>query len=200
MTSVRERILSLMEAGHFYPGPLGLPTTSPPVAAIRAARERFARQAAEAHGDIFEPTTDYRWTGFLFEAALAAWLREEGIPYERHGGVDRLPDFEIAGLAVGAKCRAWRWSRGAAPPVMWPSVQRIPDAVVFGAWDPDEETVTILGVAARRIVASATLVRKGQEIAPGVAARADNLRLEHERLTSPVAWIQDVYVERLQFA
>lgn len=202
--SVRARILSLMEAGHFYPGPLGLPTTTPPPAAIRVARERWKRMDAVTGPDIFEPTTDRRWTGPLFEAAFAAWLRSQRIPYERNGGVDRLPDFVVAGISVAAKVRSLRWSTVADPASIrfyWPLAQSVPSIVAWGAYDPDTTEVAVVGISERAAVMNGTVVRKGDEIVPGVEARADNLSVWLDSLRNPLAWLQDVYVSsELQFA
>jgi hypothetical protein len=198
-----------MEAGHFYPGPLGLPTTTPPASAIAVAREKWRRMDAATGPDIFDPvtTSDWRWCGALFEAAFAAWLREQRIPYDRHGGVDRLPDFVVAGISVAAKVRALRWERVqrqgvdlAAVRFFWPLAQSVPSTVVWGIYDPDSTEVSVAGFSDKATVLGGVVVRKGDEIVPGVEALADNLAVRFDSLRSPIAWLQDVYVAELQHA
>ena len=44
-----------------------------------------------------------RANGTLAELAVAAWLRRCGLDVEHHGGVDALPDLDVAGVALGVK-------------------------------------------------------------------------------------------------
>lgn len=44
--------------------------------------------------------------GFVGELALAGWLESQGVPFVRNGGLDDLPDFEIAGVPLALKTRS----------------------------------------------------------------------------------------------
>lgn len=180
----------------------GLPFTYPPDDAIAAARDRYREIASRSRrGDLFDPTTDHRWSGFLFEAVVSSWLRSESIPHVWNGGLDNLPDFEIAGIGVGAKSRAWSLTSADRPSFLWPVAQALPPAVIFGTFNPDDLGVTIYGVISGRAVSRSELLRAGvDEIAPGHLAKVDNYRVAAERLRSPLAWLQDLYVSRLQHA
>jgi hypothetical protein len=108
----------------------------------RSELSRIQERRAEVIGDVgyglFRGTP---WIGDAGERALALVLRSHGIPFVHHGGVDRLPDFEVAGRSVGVKTTTKR--KLAIVPA--PHIDHEWDWFVFAGWLERERAVELRG-------------------------------------------------------
>lgn len=146
--------------------------------AINVAKlERFAKDTH--HPNLFEQEEgNDRWVGDLAEAAFAHWLRAWGVPFAHNGGVDQRPDFIVAGMGVGMKCRT------VTTTMHTHYVVNVPDehmrrevgerTFFFAAYEERPNRLLLLGCMSReRFRAEATRVAAGSEMHAGLGKVAN---------------------------
>lgn len=134
---------------------------------------------------------DIAWAGFLFEDFLARWFTDLGLSFERHGGRDTRPDFEVEGRPLGARVRVYRPDIDMV--LTWPSVQNIPDEIIFGVYDRAASFIYIAGViTAERYREVAREVHKGEQVLPNFPAHVDVLVTDARSLTAPLTWVGEI--------
>lgn len=163
-----------------------------PLAVYEDDRERAERRARDQMQltPRFDPDTalDEMWPGYMAEDVLCGVLADQGIPCERNGGVDALPDLQIENVG-GADSKTqhihtgpWRSSYvvGYTPPRASPP----PPYLIFNAYAPRQNVLTVLGIiTSTRFFGEARQVRRGERLPSGHVAKLDLHVLPSDRLT-----------------
>lgn len=158
---------------------------SPTQAAIEAARAR-ANETLAVSAPI---TGDSWWTGYLAELAVCEWFTRRGVEVRRNGGLDDLPDLEVAGLGgVDVKSRIIR-SGGFRPHyevtcLASDLAKRAPSAMFHCVYCKGAGSIVLLGgIRTARFFTEARFVPAGGALGSGSACQHDNFLLPAARLT-----------------
>lgn len=170
--------------------------THPSESAITAARlQRFAKDSH--HPNLFEQAEgNDRWCGDLAELGFENWLANLRLPFRHNGGVDSLPDFVVAGVGVGVKCRT-------ASTSFHPHfVVNVPDEhmrrrageeiLFFAAYEEKPNRLLLLGCLSRgRFEAKATRTAANERLHQGLSAAANACwSVEAGELAPPAEFIR----------
>lgn len=175
----------------------------------RATEAFLAGRGSRLGRGHYEPRTDNRWAGYLFERVVARCLDAYGVSYRRNSGSweERArPDFAIGERSVAAKV-ATLGGASELPPVedaapgaaavafVWPAGQPLAaDEVLFGIFDPILSVAMLCGVATRGIVETSRRVGEGEIAYARQRADVDLYLVREADLAPPADWL-----ERLAF-
>lgn len=172
--------------------------TYPSDASLSAARlQRFAKDSH--HANLFEQAEgNDRWCGDLAELAFENWLTNLRLPFGHNGGVDSLPDFVVAGVGVGVKCRTatTRFHPHFVVNVPDEHMRRRvgEDVLFFAAYEEKPNRLLLLGCLSReKFEAQATRTAASERIHDGLAAAANACwSVEAKELARPADFIRYV--------
>ncbi len=161
-----------------------------------AQRRRLLRDEEVGPG-TFICNYGVRWVGELSEIAVSAWLTDEGIDFERHGGVDELPDFTVAGASVGVKCRTAQnapFRSGYVVNVHDYCRARPDRELLFCVYEmpPRNRLLIVGGITTAAFFDEATFVAEGALINPYRPASEATWNLPEDRLVRPEAWLRSL--------
>lgn len=180
---------------HFTTAENGWLQGTPSPSTIELAQARRRERDETVGPGTFICNYGVRWVGELSEIAVATWLAEGGVPFERHGGVDELPDFTVAATSVGVKCRTSQnapFRSGYVVNVHDYCRLRPDRELLFCVYEmpPRNRLLIVGGMNTARFFELATYVAEGTPINPYRQASESTWNLEEHHLIRPAAWLR----------
>jgi hypothetical protein len=161
-----------------------------------------ARAAETADLPVLYANNKNRWVGFLFEETLSSWFSEEGIPHKLNGGYDNKPDLQVGRREIAAKSKHLAWVPSPGEIVLaWPEPKKMRDSILWGLYRVEYREMFILGsITPKRLRRIGKRVKKGEIVYGTVEADVPHIVISAADLDRPLPWLQDLYVEEVQFA